>query len=371
MANPEFAPPAILRAGGKTTTALLANHPEEISVTARTLGALTLCIAAACGGALAQDKPVELRFSHWVPPAHALHKITQAWAQSIEQASGGTIKIEVYPSQQLGKAIDHYDMTVKGIADVSYINVGYQAGRMQVANAAQLPFMMDNAGNGSRAYDVWYRPYAQKDMPGVKLCLMFVHDPGTIHSKTRISSPEQIKGLMVRPAQSVIADWMKLLGASTVNVSAPEAREALERGVADAITFPWESIYLFGINRVTRFHIDARMYTTGFAWILNPDRYDSLSPAQRKVMDDHCSPDWAYRVGKEWADYESAGREKMKADKAHTVVSLTPTELAAWKKSAEPVVGIWSDDVRKQGYDPAKLLVEFDAALLKFGAKAK
>jgi len=41
---------------------------------------------------------------------------------------------------------------------------------MLVANAAQLPFMIDNADNGSRAYDVWYRPYAQKDMPGVKMC---------------------------------------------------------------------------------------------------------------------------------------------------------------------------------------------------------
>ena len=50
---------------------------------------------------------------------------------------------------------------------------------------------------------------------------------------------------------------------------------------------------------------------------------------------------------------------------------LTPSELAAWKKSAEPVAGIWSDEVRKQGYDPARLLAEFDATLLKYGAKAK
>ena len=340
-------------------------------MTSRILGALALCVAAACGDTFAQDSPVEWKFSHWVPPAHPLHKTAQAWAQSIDRASGGTIKIAIYPSQQLGKAIDHYDMTVKGIADVSYINVGYQAGRMLVANAAQLPFMIDNADNGSRAYDVWYRPYAQKDMPGVKMCLMFVHDPGTFHSKFRISSPEQIRSLKVRPAQAVVADWVKLLGASTVNVSAPEAREALERGVADAITFPWGSIYLFGINKVTRFHIDARMYTTGFAWILNPDRYNSLSPAQRKVIDQHCSPDWAFRVGSEWGEFEAAGREKTRADPAHTVVSLTAAELAAWRKSAGPVVGIWGEEVRKQGYDPAKLLADFDATLQKYGAKAK
>jgi len=340
-------------------------------VTIRMLGALALALGVACAGAWAQDKPVELKFSHWVPPAHPLHKTAQAWAQSIEQASGGSIKIAIFPSQQLGKAVDHYDMTAKGIADISYINVGYQAGRMLVANAAQLPFMIENPDNGSRAYDVWYRPYAVKDMPGVRLCLMFVHDPGTIHSKVRITAPDQIKGLKVRPAQAVVSDWMKLLGASTVNVSAPEAREALERGVADAITFPWESIYLFGIDKVTRFHIDARMYTTGFAWVLNPDRYNSLSGAQKKVIDEHCNADWAFRVGKEWGDFEIAGRSRTKGDKAHTVVPLTPAELAAWRKSAEPVVKIWSDEVRAQGYDPAKLLAEFDGVLVKYGAKAK
>lgn len=338
-------------------------------MTIRLLSAAALALAATC--AWAQDKPVELKFSHWVPPAHPLHKSVQGWAQSIEQASGGSIKIAIFPSQQLGKAVDHYDMTVKGIADMSYINVGYQAGRMLVANAAQLPFMIENAESGSRAYDVWYRPYAVKDMPGVRMCLMFVHDPGTIHSKVKITAPDQVKGLKVRPAQAVVSDWMKLLGASTVNVSAPEAREALERGVADAITFPWESIYLFGIDKVTRFHIDARMYTTGFAWVLNPDRYNALSAAQKKVMDDHCNADWSARVGKEWGDYESGGRTRTRNDKAHTVVQLAPAELAAWKKSAEPVVKIWSDEVHAQGYDPAKLLTEFDAVLTKYGAKPK
>lgn len=84
---------------------------------------------------------------------------------------------------------------------------------------------------------------------------------------------------------------MKQLGATTMSVSAPEAREALERGVADALTFPWQSIYLFGIDKVTKFHIDAQMYTTGFSWVLNPAKYESLSAAQKKVLDDHCTND--------------------------------------------------------------------------------
>lgn len=332
---------------------------------------LIVCAAALAlsGVAFAQDKPAEFKVSHWVPPTHPLHKTATAWAESIAKASNGSIKFTIYPAQQLGKAFDHYDMAVKGIADVAYINVGYQAGRMLVANAIQLPFLVTNADGGSRAYDEWYRPYAAKDMPGVRMCLMYIHDPGTLHSKVRITSPEQIKGMKIRPAQAVVAEWMKSLGATTVALSAPESREALERGVADAITFPWESIYLFGIDKVTKFHIDVPMYVTGFSWVMNPDKYNALSAAQKKVIDDHCSTAWAQRFGKEWGDYEAAGRVKTKADKGHTVVELSAPEVAAWRKSAEPAYNAWADEMKKGGYDPNKVLDDLRRTLEKDQAK--
>jgi TRAP-type C4-dicarboxylate transport system substrate-binding protein len=53
---------------------------------------------------------------------------------------------------------------------------------------------------------------------------------------------------------------VSLLGGTNVQVSAPEARDALDKGVADAITFPWGSIITFGIDKVTKFHTDLRLY---------------------------------------------------------------------------------------------------------------
>ena len=330
-----------------------------------------LVLAAGLSAAVkAQDKTIQLRLSHWVPTTHPMHATAIEWGKSIEQASGGTLKVQIFPAQQLGRAPDHYDMTMKGIVDIAYISTGYQAGRMIVTSAAQLPFMITDPAGGSRAFDEWYRSYAAKDMPGVRLCAMFVHDPGSLHSKTKITHPDQIKGLKMRPANATIGEWMKLLGGTTVNVTAPEAREALERGVADAITFPWDSLYLFGIDKTTKFHIDAPLYVSSFAWIINQAKYDSMSAAQRKVMDDHCNGDWAYRIGKEWGDQEAAGRAKIKADPSHTVSVLTPAELDAWKKSAQPLVESWSSEMQKQGYDPAKILEELKATLAKYQSKS-
>lgn len=332
--------------------------------------AATLAALTVASGALAQDKAVEFKVSHWIPPTHPVHRTAQAWAESVAKASNGSIKFAIFPAQQLGKAFDHYDMAQKGIADIAFVNVGYQPGRMLVANAIQLPFLVaPNPEGGARAFDEWYRPYAAKDMPGVRMCMMYIHDPGTLHSKTRITSPEQIKGMKIRPAHAVMADWMKSLGATTVSVSAPEAREALERGVADALTFPWESVWLFGIDRVTKFHIDAAFYTTGFAWIINPAKYDALSGAQKKVLDDHCNNDWAGRFGKDWGEVEAAGRAKTRSAAGHTIVSLTPEQMGAWRKSAEPVYKTWTDEMTKSGLDPKKALDDLQRVLEKHKAR--
>ena len=46
-------------------------------------------------------------------------------------------------------------------------------------------------------------------------------------------------------------------------------RDILESGVADAVTFPWGSVPLFGIDKVTKYHMDAPLYVTTFACVFN------------------------------------------------------------------------------------------------------
>ena len=113
------------------------------------------CALALLGlGAQAQDKPVELKFAHWLPGSHPLAKLGfEPWAKSVESASNGSIKVVLFPAQQLGKAADHYDMARDGIADMSWVSPGYHAGRFPVFAAAELPFQISKPGSGSGAVD--------------------------------------------------------------------------------------------------------------------------------------------------------------------------------------------------------------------------
>jgi TRAP-type C4-dicarboxylate transport system substrate-binding protein len=335
---------------------------------------ISVCAAAVAamigsGAALAQEKTFELKLSHWVPPSHPLQKALEEWGADVEKESGGTIKYKVFPAQQLGKAFDHYDMARDGIADLTYINPGYQPGRFPIIAAGELPFLIANAKGGSQALDAWYRKYADKEMKDVKFCLAFVHDPGSFHSKSKkIVLPTDIKGMKIRPAHATMAEWVKQLGGTNVQSSAPEVRDILDKGVADAVTFPWGSVPLFGIDKVTKYHMDVPLYTTTFAFVFNKNTYNAMSAKQKKAIDDHCTNEWALKVAGPWADFEHAGIAKIKAEAGHEVYELTPAQLGEWKKAAAPLEKAWADNVKKTGIDPDAAMKELKADLVKYKA---
>ena len=340
----------------------------------RFLAALALLLTSALAlgiafPAVAEDKEVDLRLSLWVPPAHPLTGAAKSWAEDIAKASNGTIKITVFPSEQLGKAFDHYDMARDDIADIAYVNPGYQPGRFPIIAIGQMPFMFGDARKGTAALDSWYRKYAATEMKDTHFCFAFIHDPGALHARKKIAMPEDLRGVKVRPAQSTIAELVTKLGGTNVQASAPEAREVLDRGVADAITFPWGSLYLFGIDKAVKYHIDEPLYATVFTFSMNKDKYESMSPAQKKVMDDHCTTDWAVKIAGPWGDFEAAGRDKMRADPAHhDVYRLTPDQMAAWRATVEPLKASWATAGKQAGADPDAALAELNVAIAKYGA---
>lgn len=336
-------------------------------VTAGVIAATALALAS--NPAQAQDKPVMFRFSSWVPAQHPLNPSLIAWGESMKKASGGTLSATMFPAQQLGKAFDHYDMARDGIADFAYVNPGYQPGRFPVFAASALPFLIANGKGGSAAVDAWYRNYAAKEMKDVKFCFAFVHDPGTFHSRKKIVLPSDIKGMKIRPAHEGIGRMVTLLGGTNVQSSAPEVREIIERGVADAVTFPWGSIPLFGIDKVVKYHMDVPLYVTPFVWVMNQSKYNALSPAQKKVVDDHCTTEWAEKVASEWADFEYGGHAKLGAMPDHEVYKLTPAQLDAWRKAVAPVEAEWAKDLKdKTGQDAKPVLDALKQQLVKYKA---
>ena len=312
---------------------------------------------------------VEFDLAHWLPPTHPVHTLgVEPWAKSISEASNGRIQINIFPASQLGAAPDHYDMTRDGIADMGYVNPGYQAGRFPIYSLAEIPFHVKEVKNGSGALHEWYAKYAEIEMPEMKFCLINPHDPGTIHANTEIKVPADISGKNIRPAHATMARFVSMLGGSSVQVPAPEAREAITRGVADAITFPWNSIYIFGIDQAVNYHLDMPFYISSQMILINKGRYDALAPEDKQVIDDHCTPEWSKKFSAGWADNEYSGRQKMIDSGSHTLYAPTDEEVQQWRDAAAPLLDQWKADVTAAGQDPEAIYGEYRAALEAAGS---
>src|SRR5262249_57684640 len=138
------------------------------------------------------------------------------------------------------------------------------------------------------------------------------------------------RGVKVGRGDAVVGTLVTQLGGTNVQAAAPEVRDIIEKGVADAVTFPWGSVPLFGIDKVTKFHMNVPLYTTSFAWIMNKTTYEGMSPTQQKVIDDHCSNEWALRVASPWAEFERAGVAKLSNEPGHEVYTISVAQLAEW-----------------------------------------
>ena len=310
-------------------------------------------LAFACSPGSAQDTPVTLRFSHWSPPQHPMSQIAvPEWVNAIEKDSGGSIKIQVFPSQQLGKAIDHYDMARDGVADITWINAGLQPGRFPLAQALEMPWLYSDPAGATLAFDEWYRPLAEKEMKDVKVCLLHTLYPSVIHSKREIKSIDDFKGMKMRTANATQARYASTLGSVIVPVPAPEARDAIEKGVADSILFPWQSLIIFGIDNILTYHMDAPFSGNGFELIFNRAAYDKLSPNQKKVIDAHCTPEWSARFASAWNNMEAEGRGKLAAKPGHVIYKPSDQFMSDVRAAVVPVKKEWADSVRKAGYDP-------------------
>lgn len=300
-----------------------------------------------------QAAEVELTLSHWVPATHPLQPGgMQPWADSIKQASNGRIEITIYPASQLGAAPDHYDMARDGIVDIAFINPGYQPGRFPIIAAGEIPFTISNGKAGSRALDEWYRQYSEKEMSDVYVCMVHLHDPGTLHgTKGPIQVPSDLRGKNIRPAHATMARMVNALGATSVQVPAGEMRDLISKGAADMTASPWNSLFTFGVQDVVTHHLDMPFYATTFAFVMNKAKIDGLSPDDRKVIDDHCTSDWAEKMASEWSDAEAAGRQKIIDLGGHTLYKPSAEEVALWKEATMPLNDEWRQTAAAKGID--------------------
>lgn len=343
-----------------------------MTITRRTLfgaaGGAALALAMA-GSAAAQE--VTLRLHQFLPPQANVPKLVlDVWADNVEEASGGRIEVERYPSMQLGGSPPELmDQAIDGVADVVWTVVGYTPGRFPRTEVFELPFMMTNARAASRAYwEMFEEHMKDTEFQDVHILGTWVHGPGMLHVNKEVRTPEDMEGLKIRGGSRTVNDLLERMGATPVGMPVPAIPEGLSKGVIDGTTIPWEVTTALKVPELVEYHTEFEgnaLYTLTFVLAMNKDRYESLPDDLKQVIDENSGLEFSVFAGGTQADADGPARE-VAVERGNTIVTVSEEDAAAWRALAEPIYDAWVADMESKGIDGQALIDEARAKIEEY-----
>jgi TRAP-type C4-dicarboxylate transport system substrate-binding protein len=204
------------------------------------LGAL-LASAAAFGPTAAAAQEVTLRVHSFLPPvANPMKHFVTPWAEKIEKDSKGRIKVQVYPSMQLGgKAEQMLSQVRDGVVDVAWALPGFTPGVMPKLEIFELPFLHRSTRATVMALQDYVEKHMQKDFAPYHVLLVHCHAGALFMTRDPINKVEDFKGMKLRSYSRTNAWILEALGAAPLQVALPELAPMLSKGTVGSI-LPYE-----------------------------------------------------------------------------------------------------------------------------------
>lgn len=330
---------------------------------------LTALMAAALGSsASAQD--VTLRLHQFLPaqanvPAHIL----DVWADKVEADSNGRIKIDRFPSMQLGGSPPQLiDQVIDGVADIIWTLPGYTPGRFPQLEVFELPFISPDAEATSRAFwELAEDRMMDTDFAAFKPLGLWVHGPGVIHANRPVADIADLDGLKLRGPTRVITNLLTGLGATAVGMPVPAVPEALSRGVIDGAVIPWEVVPSLKVQELVTHHTEfdgAALYAATFIFAMNMNVYNNLPDDLKAVINANSGLEFSAFAGRTQQEYDAPARELAVAA-GNNIVTLTPDQTDAWRAAAQSTTDAWIAEADAAGIDGTGLYAAATALIAK------
>jgi TRAP-type C4-dicarboxylate transport system substrate-binding protein len=190
------------------------------------------------------DTPrVTLKLHHFLSAVSAAHgKFLAPWARKVEAESGERIRIDLFPSMQLGGApAQLYDQARDGLADIVWALPSNTPGRFPRIEVFELPFVPSRrAFVNSKALEAYAQAHLRDEFQDVHPICFWCQDHGLIHANRQVRALEDLKGLKLRFPTVHAGEALRALGARGIGVPMPQLPMALAQRVVDGCLIPWE-----------------------------------------------------------------------------------------------------------------------------------
>jgi TRAP-type transport system periplasmic protein len=321
--------------------------------------------------AWADAPPTTLKLHHFVSSVSSGHdKFLAPWARKVEADSGGRIRIDIFPSMQLGGApADLFDQARDGVADIVWAVPSLTPGRFPKIEMFELPFVpARRALVSSKAIEDFAAANLKDEFSEIHPICFSCTDRGLVHANRPVQMIDDIKGLRLHVQTRLAGEAVRVLGAQPVPMPFPQLPLAITQHIIDGCVDPWHVVPPLKLNDLLKTHTDfsdSSLSTTTFVLAMNKAAYERLPRDLKTVLDNNSGQLAAGMAGAMW-DVQAAAVADMVVQRGDTIVTLLPEAVAHWRKATEPVVDGWLKAMKEQKVDGGKLLASARVLLAKY-----
>ena len=305
-----------------------------------------ILMATLAGPAQAAAKPMILKAAHTLPEDSGLHLGLVEAARILDEKSGGTMKIEIYSSGQLGDNRQLLEQTQTGLLDIQVNTLAVVSGSFsQAGEFFYLPFLFKNDRAVEQLLDGEIGNEIFAELEKVNLVGLAWWTQSWRHLTTtnrEVRGPDDVKGLKIRTMDNPIyIDFFKALGASPTPISYSELLAALQQGVVDGQENPYLNIKQAGFYEVQKYIIETGHVYDVCPLFASKHLWDQLNEQQKQ---------WVMEAAAGSRDYMRDVTRKLDADiKAellksgkNVIIELSPEQRAQFRAAVEPVYQKWA-----------------------------
>ena len=335
-------------------------------------GAVVAAMAVSATPSLSQQ--VTLKLHVFIPPpANPYKTFLKPWADKVAKDSGGKLKVQLYPSMQLGgKPPQLLDQVKDGIVDIVWTLPGYTAGRFPKIEVFELPFVHKDPVSSTLALQDFQEKHLQEEFKDYKVLLLHVHAGSMFMTKKKaVNTLSDLKGLKIRTATRAGGWYLKSLGAVPIGAPLPQIPQMISKGVIEGAMLPFEIAPAIKMQELathfTQLSGDQpRMNTSTFSFLMNKNSYNKLPADLKKVIDDNSGRNIAKWAGQNWADIEVPAEKVMKSKSKNEFHTMPASEVTKMKAAAQPAIDRWLKQMKGKGVDGAALLADARAMIAKY-----
>jgi TRAP-type C4-dicarboxylate transport system substrate-binding protein len=296
----------------------------------------------------AQAPEYTLKLHHLLgPKAPAQTQMLEPWSKTVEEATGGRVKIEIYPAMSLGGAPPQLVRQVAdGVVDIIWTVNGYTPGLFPRSEVFELPTIYtNNIAATNLAMRAMFDEYLAPEYEAMHVLFNHVHAGQAIHMATEpVRTVADTQGKKLRVPGPTGNSVVEHMGATPVTMPVPDLPQALATSAVDGALIPWEIIPALNLQDVTKYQIEgpdkARFGTTTFQVSMNKARWESFPEDIQEAFNTASNEDWLRKVAEVWRASDDHGLQ-VAIDAGNEYIVLTPEEMATFDEALAPVVDEW------------------------------